>query len=95
MGEKKKIEINQFWSGFGLGMLMGGALAYFLEDKEEVKKEKILKIIHQLSAGGFDHLFPQGEKAVTFSPQDPSSTGDRSSKAGKSRVFKRNNKPLK
>ncbi|MBP8591324.1 hypothetical protein KBI33_02520 [Candidatus Shapirobacteria bacterium] len=94
MGEKKKIEINQFWSGFGLGVLMGGALAYFLEGKE-IKKEKILKIIHQLSAEDFDQLSSQGEKVFPLSSQDLASTGDRSSKAGKSRVFKRNNKPLK
>ena len=92
MGEKKKIETNQFWSGFGLGVLLGGALAYFLEDKEEVKKEKILKIIHQLSAGDFEEL----DKTVLH--QNPSSSPSSVAKAkpaDKSRVFKRGNKPLK
>ncbi len=93
MGEKKKIETNQFWSGFGLGVLLGGALAYFLEDKEEVKKEKILKIIHQLSAGDFKELdkmvFPQN------SSSSPSSVAVEAKPADKSRVFKRGNRPLK
>jgi len=93
MGEKKKIETNQFWSGFGLGVLLGGALAYFLEDKEEVKKEKILKIIHQLSAGDFKELdktvFPQN------SSSSPSSVAVEVKTADKSRVFKRGNRPLK
>ena len=93
MGEKKKIETNQFWSGFGLGVLLGGALAYFLEDKEEVKKEKILKIIHQLSAGDFGEL----KKTVLHqnSSFSPSSVVVKSEPADKPRVFKRGNRPLK
>jgi len=92
MGEKKKIETNQFWSGFGLGVLLGGALAYFLEDKEEVKKEKILKIIHQLSAGDFKEL----DKTVLHqnSSSSPSSVV-KAKPADKPRVFKRGNRPLK
>ena len=90
MGEKKKIETNQFWSGFGLGVLLGGTLAYFLEDKEEVKKEKILKIIHQLSAGDFKGL----DKTVL--PQNSSSSvAVKAKPANKPRVFKRGNRPLK
>jgi len=92
MGGKKKIEVNQFWSGFGLGVLMGGALAYFLEDKEEVKKEKILKIIHQLSAGDFEEL-----KKEVILPQNSSfpSAAVKTKPGDRSRVFKRGNRPLK
>ena len=93
MGEKKKIETNQFWSGFGLGVLLGGTLAYFLEDKEEVKKEKILKIIHQLLAGDFKEL----DKTVLHqnSSSSPSSVAVEVKPADKPRVFKRGNRPLK
>ena len=92
MGEKKKVETNQFWSGFGLGVLLGGALAYFLEDKEEVKKEKILKIIHQLSAGDFKEL---GKTVLPQNSSPSSSVVVKAKPADKPRVFKRGNRPLK